>query len=89
MMNLIRCFLSRTSSEPRGAAYATAMSESSDLLRRMDEASRSPDAARAVMANIWRQRNNIPFMTTVHEAVAEVNSPFVGTEGRLPFEKPK
>lgn len=86
MMDLINRFLSRTASEPRGAAYAVAMSESGDLLKRMDEESRSSDAVRAVMASIWRQRNNVPLVTTVYEAVAEMQSPMYGTEGRAPPE---
>lgn len=55
-------------------AYEAAMNESDDLLRQMREASRSSDAARAVMADIWAQHHNVPFMTTVVEAVQEMKS---------------
>lgn len=83
-MTIISRLLFRTASEPRGSAYAAAMNGTDVLLQRMEAEQRSADPARAVMASIWRQRNNIPYMATIHEAVAEVNSPFVGTEARLP-----
>ena len=54
--------------------YREAMMTSGDLLARMRESSTSTDPARAVMADIWAQHNNIPFMTTVYEAVQEMKS---------------
>lgn len=62
------------STRASGPAYVTAINESSDLLRRMREHSQSTDAARAVMADVWAQNHNIPFMTTVYETVQELNS---------------
>lgn len=56
-------------------AYAMAMVESDDLLKRLRESSRSTDAARAVMSDIWAQNRNIPFLTTVTESVQEAKSP--------------
>lgn len=55
-------------------AYAQAMNESYELLKRMRETSRSTDAARAVMADIWAQNHNVPFMTTIVETVQEMKS---------------
>lgn len=55
-------------------AYVNAINESSDLLRRMREHSQSTDAARAIMADVWAQNHNIPFLTTVYETVQELNS---------------
>lgn len=55
-------------------AYARAMSASDDLLYRIREAGRETDAAREVIADIWSQASNIPFMTTVYEAVQEAKS---------------
>lgn len=61
--------------ESRGdGAYREAMRVSGDLLRRMGEHSASTDAARAVMADVWAQHRNIPFLTTVYEAVQEAKS---------------
>lgn len=57
------------------AAYAQAMTVSGDLLARMQKYSHSKDAAHAVMADVWAQNRNIPFMTTVFEAVAEAKAP--------------
>mgnify|MGYP003385503432 CR=1 FL=1 len=56
------------------SAYARTMAFSDDLLRRMQDNSRSTDAARAIMADVWAQNRNIPFMTTVFESVAEAKS---------------
>lgn len=55
-------------------AYASAMSKSDDLLTKMRESS-SDNAAVAVMADIWAQRRNIPFLVTVYEAVEEMKVP--------------
>jgi hypothetical protein len=67
--------------ESRGdVAYREAMNISGDLLRHMGEASTSTDAARGLMADIWAQNNNIPFLTTVYEAVQEVKS---GSEQKI------
>lgn len=54
--------------------YARALAVSSDLLTRMREAGGSRDPARAVMADLWYQRHNVPFMTTVVETVQEMSS---------------
>ena len=55
-------------------AYAKAMHESDDLLKKMREASKSTDAARAIMADVWSQNHNVPFLTTVYESVQEAKS---------------
>lgn len=55
--------------------YAVAMAESGDLLREMHAQELSHDTVSAMMATIWLQRHNIPFVTTVHEAVAEAHAP--------------
>jgi hypothetical protein len=44
------------------------------LIRKMREYSTSNDAARAVMADIWAQRNNVPFMTSAFETVREMKA---------------
>mgnify|MGYP003386932472 CR=1 FL=1 len=54
--------------------YARAMAVSDDLLRKMHDYSRSNDAALAVMADVWAQNHNVPFMVTVYEAVEEAKS---------------
>lgn len=61
--------------KPVEVKYRKAMAVSEDLLTRMREASRSTDAARAVMADIWLQNHNVPFLTTVYESVQEAKSP--------------
>lgn len=56
-------------------AYHRAMAVSGDVLAHMREASQSHDPARAVMADIWAQHHNVPFMTTIVETVEEMKAP--------------
>jgi hypothetical protein len=63
-------------------AAAHAMKVSSELLQRMREHSRSDDPARALMADIWSQRHNVPFITTVYEAAQEMNVPLAQNSGK-------
>lgn len=60
---------------PEDSAYATAIRESDELLAKMRAAYASTDPVRQAMADIWAQHHNIPFMTTIHEAVQEMNAP--------------
>lgn len=55
-------------------AYAAVMAESDDLMKHMRQASGSTDAARAIMADIWAQNHNVPFLTTVYESTQEMKS---------------
>lgn len=54
--------------------YARAMTLTDEVTTRMREAAASTDVARAVMADIWSQNHNVPFLTTVVEAVQEMKS---------------
>lgn len=54
--------------------YATAMKISDELRERMRSYSEGADPAKGVLADIWSQRHNVPFMTTVVEAVAEAGA---------------
>lgn len=69
-------------------AYQQAMGDSDDLIRRMRECSNSNDPARAVMADIWAQHHNVPFMVSIYETVAEMKHA-VGGNGRRPPPLPK
>jgi hypothetical protein len=63
--------------EPRmkgDVAYDRAMDASADLLFRIREAGRESDVARTLITDIWTQAQNIPFMTTVYEAVQEAKA---------------
>jgi hypothetical protein len=73
-MSLLDRLFARRSSGASEITYRRAMGVSKDLLNRMREASQSKDAARAVMADVWAQAHNVPFMTTVYEAVQEAKS---------------
>jgi hypothetical protein len=59
------------------------MAVSGDVLERMRQTSRSSDPARAVMADIWAQHHNVPFMTSVVETVEEMKAPLK----QSPFDK--
>jgi hypothetical protein len=66
-----------TAREPRSrgdVAYDRAMDASADLLFRIREAGRESDVARSLMSDIWSQAQNIPFLTTVYQAVQEAKS---------------
>jgi hypothetical protein len=54
------------------AAYRRAMEISGDLISHMREASGDP--ARTLTADIWANHDNVPFLTTVYEAVAEMRA---------------
>lgn len=55
--------------------YEHAMAVSNELIERMRAYSNGRDAARGIMADVWAQNHNVPFLTTVHEAVEEAKSP--------------
>ena len=55
-------------------AYKRAMEVSDDLIFRMREASSSNDPVRSVVVDILKRGHNIPFLTTVYEAVEEMKS---------------
>lgn len=65
-------------------AYHTAMGVSDELIQRMRDHSNSSDPARAVMADVWAQRRNVPFMATVFESVEEMKSGTVYSNGTHP-----
>ncbi len=65
-------------------AYREAMKESAELSHMLRISARSTDAARALMADIWAQNNNIPFLTSVTETVQEMKSPLEQRPSDLP-----
>lgn len=75
MRFLRRVFGLRGRSDARNAAFHRAMQASDDLIDRMRAASRSNDPIRAIMADLWAQRGNVPYVTTVFEATQEMNAP--------------
>jgi hypothetical protein len=68
----------RPATASSGSRAATeALKVSNDLIARMREYSASNDPARALLADIWAQRHNVPFMTTMYESAQEMNSPLL------------
>jgi len=55
--------------------YKLAMQESDELLAGIREAEQAPDPISAMMRTLWAHRGNIPFATTMHEAIEEMRSP--------------
>lgn len=74
MTGLLRRLLFGRPKDASDRAYEEAMGVSNELIARMRESAESNDAARAVMADIWAQNHNIPFMTTVYQSVQEAKS---------------
>ncbi len=73
-MRVLERIFGRRAKSRGNEAFDRAMNTSDDLIARMQEASRSNDAFRAVMADIWAQHHNVPFLVTVYEAVQEMKS---------------
>lgn len=57
---------------PGDRAFSKAVRANTELISHMRQASQSTDAVRALMADIWSQHHNIPFMTTIFETVREM-----------------
>jgi len=56
-------------------AYDRAMQATGELIERFEEASRSPDPIRAMFADMWLERHNIPYATTMFQSHQEMISP--------------
>lgn len=64
---------------PPPATFDRAMRESESLILQMraevmQRAAQDTHPIRAMMADLWLQRHNVPFLTTVHETIAEMKS---------------
>lgn len=55
-------------------AFAQAMEDSDDFLKKLREKSDLTKTARAIMADVLAQAHNMPFITTIYEAVQEMKS---------------
>ena len=55
-------------------AYYRAMDASDDLRLLMEREGNHTSAARSIISDVWAQAKNIPFMTTVYEAVQEAKT---------------
>ena len=70
---------------PGCIAYDNAMRISDGLIEKMERISQSKDVVPAMMADIWLQRHNIPYMTTVYQSVSEMKS---ATTDQMPERNP-
>lgn len=73
-MSLFRSAVPGRQLSPGEAAYRRAMAETGELIERMRKASASGDPIRGVMADLWFQRHNVPYVTTIFEANAEMSA---------------
>jgi len=73
-MRILGQFFGNSAPSRADRAFGAAMQISDDLISTMRETSKSKDVFRAIMADIWAQHHNIPFMATVYEAVREMKS---------------
>lgn len=62
-------------SPPTESRVAVALRESDELLQKMRTAYQSNDPVRQAMADLWAQRHNVPYVTSVYETVQEMNAP--------------
>ncbi len=75
MSRVISCLLNWINRCPTSGdeKYHLAMQSISDLSEKIQE--NKDDPAREMVADILANRHNIPYLTTVYEAVQEVNAP--------------
>lgn len=83
----LRALLSNGEAYKPDPAYSKAIEMSNDLIDKMRKNQDAKNPVTALMADIWMQRHNIPYMTTVYEAVQEVDAA-VAWSGRDRQEKP-
>lgn len=64
-------------------AFDKAMSTSGELIGRFKHASESPDPIRAMFADMWLERQNVPYVTTLFEAHKEMMQPVLQRRDQL------
>jgi hypothetical protein len=76
----LRALFSSPSTSESTENFRAAIRVSKDLIDQMrkDQDSRNP--VTALMADIWMQRHNMPYMTTIYEAVQEVETAVAWSE---------
>ncbi len=89
MTFLTRLFAPRPETTSGSAAAKEALAVSSDLIRQMQERSQSSDAVRALLADIWAQRHNVPYVTTVFEANREMKAATDNSDGNADNDRNK
>lgn len=72
MMRLLSRIFPPRSRAAADTAYDKAVGASDDLIQRMRDSAPSTAAVRAVVTDVWAGHRNIPFLTTVYEAVQEM-----------------
>lgn len=73
-MRFLRHMFKKSKNSTFDQSFGVALALSDDLIDKMREDSKSKDVFRAVMADIWAQKHNVPFMATVFEAVREMKA---------------
>lgn len=74
MMAFLKRMFSSWEHRNGDVAADKAFAASSELIQKMRSSSASNDVWRAVAADIFLQRHNVPYMTTVFEATQEMNA---------------
>lgn len=67
-----------------GDKYASAVRVSDDLLASMRKIEPSDETIRDILTNIWKNKHNMPYLTTVYETVAEMD---VGAKRQPPSKR--
>lgn len=79
MMSSISSWINRhlfTAAPARGVvAYERAIGASNELIDKFEEASKSRDPIRAMFADMWLERHNVPYASTIYEAHQEMIAP--------------
>ncbi len=74
-MNILRWF--KPHKKPVAIERANvAIRMADELTQSMRSYSSGNDPIKGLMADLWQHRNNVPFVTTVYEAIQEVKPPY-------------
>ena len=71
------------------AAYDRAAASSNDLLRRMHDASQSNDPIRGILADMWLERHNVAYSTSVYETHQEIMAAAAHKNAERKTEEPE
>jgi len=87
MTNILAClrgYFRPNVSEDKNASYDRAMKLSGDLIDKLGEVAKARHPVLEIFVDLWTERNNVPYSTTMYEANQEMIAPLRQTlNGKL------
>jgi hypothetical protein len=74
VLDRIKRFLTSTPEHQSTPGVNRAIQISSELISKMRKDQNSKHPVTAMMADLWMQRHNVPYVTTVYEAAQEMDA---------------